>query len=182
MALEQLRNVLTGEVTEVETTSDEYLELINEMYDHDGSARPLYEITGQHHTRRMDAGDVADTDLGEQFTPVAPTAAIRPEDVGPDPHPEQALTVAEREAGIESWDQKAKELDHFVPTVDVAPLNRVEPEKRREQGQKSAGSTRGRKSSRKSTASTSGSSSSGSSSGSSGSSGSQSGSSGGASA
>jgi hypothetical protein len=151
MGLEDLRNVVTGEHKQVETNSDEYFELINERYDHDGSARPTWEITGAHHTARVDSGEVQHADMGEQYKPV-PGAVMGVDvgDLGPEPHPEQALTEGEVESGITSWDQKQKELAHVVEDTSAdAKLERVAPDKRVEEGTEAAGSSTSRGSRRR---------------------------------
>src|SRR5436305_2524280 len=106
MGIVRLRNVTTGEIKDVESQSDEYAELINEIYDHDGSARPKWENTGEHHVRRMEDGDVNEPDLGYAHKPVGQPVVLHEGDLGPEKHPERALTEAEVEAGIESWEDK----------------------------------------------------------------------------
>lgn len=144
MSLERLRNVKTGEIRDIETNSDEYADLINEVYDHDGSARPKWEITGQHHARRIDDGYIGETDLGYQHKPL-PGAEVDVSEVGPELHPERAITDAEKEMGIESWEQKMEDHNLVLPEgtnrPGVEPLDRTPADKRVDEGLKAAGST-----------------------------------------
>lgn len=177
MGLERLRNVKTGEVRDAETNSDEYIELINEVYDHDGSARPKWEITGTHHVRRMDDEEHQVEDFGYEHKPV-PGAEVDISQVGPEQHPERALTPGEIESGIESYEQKmeglvsAESVAGNAALANAEPLEKSDPADRAEKGAELAGSEGGKKRSSRATkkaassGSSSGSSSSASSSGS----------------
>lgn len=149
MSIERLRNVMTGEVRDVETNSDEYVDLINEVYDHDGSARPKWEITGQHHVRRMDADEIQEEDFGYEHKPI-PGATVGVEDLRPEPHPERALTEAEVENGIEKFEDKEKALNfqrrsNTNQALEGAePLERSDPSERIEKGRELAGSVSGK--------------------------------------
>lgn len=149
MSVERMRNVMTGEIRDVETNSDEYGDLINEVYDHEGSARPKWEITGQHHARRVDNDEIQDEDLGYAHKPI-PGAEVGLEGVGPEPHPERAITDAELESGIKSYEQKMEENSvQSSPTTNAAlrgaeSLEKSKPEERREKGREAAGSSSGR--------------------------------------
>lgn len=114
-----MRNVQTGEVTEVQQDSDAFVDMQAERYSHDGSERPLYEQTGGHAVRRIDSGDVdIPNDLGYQYTPTVDLTARGPV-ISPDPHPERQLTTAEREAGIESHEEKMEDLGIETPGAEL---------------------------------------------------------------
>lgn len=181
----RLRNVISGEHRDVVANSDEYVDLINEVYDHQGSARPKWEITGEHHTRRVDEGDVQEEDLGYAFKPI-PGAQVGIDEIGPERHPERALTEAEVEAGIESWEHKTSSLGFrpAQPARDVELIDEVPAEERNERGRETVGTggskkgngNGGRSGGRKASGGGSGASGSGGSTASSGSAGSASGS------
>lgn len=105
-----LRNVMDGSVREVETNSDEYVDLINERYDHEGSARPKWEITGLHHTQRLDNDGAVEEDFGYSHKPLAPLVANL-DDIKPEQHPERALTPGEVDSGVESWEAKMESIN-----------------------------------------------------------------------
>jgi hypothetical protein len=108
--MEYLRNVQTGEIKEVERDTDEFRELIKEVYDHNGSSRPRWEQQGDHYVRRVESGDVdVNADLGYEDTPTGVLTADV-EGLVADPHPERELTAAEREAGITSYEEKLEDL------------------------------------------------------------------------
>lgn len=145
MSLEMLRNVVDGSVQEIDTNSDEYAELINEMYDHDGSARPKYELTGQHHVRKLDEGNIDETDFGYAHKPVSAVVAGL-EDLRPNRQP--SLTQAEVEMGITSHDDKMSSIQAshsphgtLGHTADrpVESLERSPVEDRLESGREAAG-------------------------------------------
>lgn len=140
MSLEKLRNVTTGEIRDVETNSDEYRDLLNEVYDHDGSARPKWEITGQHHQRRLDDDDIGEEDFGYKHKPI-PGAVATFDEIGPEQHPERALTEGEVEAGISSHEEKLDSLGIEVRghLHDAEPLDRTPVEDRVERGREQAG-------------------------------------------
>lgn len=144
MAQEHLRNVKTGETIVVETNSEEYTKLINEVYDHEGSARPKYEITGQHHVQRLDSGDIAEEDHGYEHKPI-PGGEVDISEVGPEKNPHHALTEAEVEMGITSREQKEQELGLVTSQgKEVEPLEKSAESDREARGQEAAGSKRGR--------------------------------------
>lgn len=183
MSLEILRNVVDGSMRDVETNSDEYVELINERYDHDGSARPKWEITGRHHTQRLDDDNaVGEADFGYAHKPVAAVVADL-EDIKPEEHPERALTPGEVDSGVESWESKMESINASQAssatighTADrpVEPLEKTEPADRQAAGVAAAGRSGNGKGKNKTAAKSGSSGSSGSGSGSSSSSGSSS--------
>ncbi len=115
-----MRNVRTGEVRGVQLDSDEFDEMKEEVYDKgDGRGYPAWEQTGKHVVNRIDSGDVqVPEDLGEDYTPVADLTARGPL-LPPDPNPEQSLTPAEREAGIEDHESKMADLGITTPGQDL---------------------------------------------------------------
>jgi hypothetical protein len=133
-----LRNVQTGEIREVEQDSDEMRELQEEVYDHgDGRAYPRWEQTGDHAVRRIDEGNVhVDPDLGYEDKVLA-NPAVSGEGLQADPHPERSLTQAEVEAGIESHEEKLRNLGHHVPGDDAEKIERGLSRVGREGGQSS---------------------------------------------
>lgn len=142
-----LRNVVDGSVREVETNSDEYVDLLNEMYDHEGSARPKWEITGRHHVQRLDAEDVGEADFGYANKPIGVTVANFDE-IGPELHPERALTPAEVEAGIESHEQKMESINAAISSMNaightadrpVEHIEKPDPAERAEAGRAAVG-------------------------------------------
>lgn len=146
MSVERLRNVMTGEIRDAETNSDEYQDLLNEVYDHEGSARPKWEITGQHHARRLDEGDISEEDFGYEHKPI-PGALVDVSEVGPELYPERALTQGEVDAGVGSYEEKLEGLPSLTKNLpanpalrDAEPLEKSSPEDRAERGRELAGS------------------------------------------
>lgn len=105
-----LRNKLTGEITETEQDSQEFVDLVAER---DGDGFPVYEQTGRHHAAavetRRESDTLQDEDLGKEqensgaivydksnLTEVAPS--------------DLDLTLAEVEAGL-TPEAKADELN-----------------------------------------------------------------------
>lgn len=148
-----MRNVKTGEIVDADTSSAEYRDMINQVYDHDGTAKPMWEITGEHHADRIDEGDINEQDIGEQFKPI-PGMKTSIKEVGPEKYPHRALTEAEVESGITSWAQKAKDLGFDVSADDAEALERASSEERSARGRKAAGSSRKKSSSGSSSEST----------------------------
>jgi hypothetical protein len=131
-----MRNVQTGEVREVERDSDEMRELQQEVYDHEGSARPRWEQTGDHHVRRMDEGKVnVDPDLG--YEDKLDNNVRDLEGLQADPHPERSLTEAEKEAGVGSFEEKLANNGHEVPEGNAEKIERGLSRVGREGGQSS---------------------------------------------
>lgn len=157
MSVEILRNVKDGSTREVETNSDEYVELINEMYDHEGSARPKWEITGRHHMQRLDDGAAQEADYGYEDKPI-PAVVANLEEIGPEQHPERQPTPGEVDSGWEGHDAKMASINAGLASMNavghvadrpVEPLEKTAPEDRLESGESKVGRA-SRSSSRKS--------------------------------
>ncbi len=116
-----LRNVKTGEITEHEADSLETRELTSARYETpDGQTFPLYEQQGDHRVRRIDSGEVREDDLGADFK--VPGTTLQAE-LGPETHPERQLTEAEKESGLESWEQKSEQLGFARSKADQRKLD-----------------------------------------------------------
>lgn len=113
MGLVVMRNVRTGEHRQVEAEGEEFLVMKEEIYDHGGAPKPLWEQQGEATARRVltdaEEGALQEEDLGYDHKPLAAVAADVSE-VGPDPAPHTALTPAEVEAGL-TPEKKREELD-----------------------------------------------------------------------
>jgi hypothetical protein len=98
-----MRNVRTGELRPAIAESEEFLALKQEVYDHDGSSRPLWEQTGEHHARRVvenaDDGALREPDAGYDHKPFGDVVTDT-SDVQPEPDPHLALTQGEVESGL----------------------------------------------------------------------------------
>lgn len=141
MGREVLRNIVTGEMSDVETGSEEYRVMRSETYEHEGTIKPLYEITSGAHANRVDSGDVTEHDMGYQNKPLKKRPAVRKDELIFGQRRNQ-LTPAEVEnAGIKDHHQKHAELaemfgDHkgTGTKVDV-----VSADEREERGRQQAG-------------------------------------------
>jgi hypothetical protein len=149
MGREVLRNVVTGEMTEVDTGSKEYAEMRKETYEHEGAIKPVYEITSGSHADRVDSGDVGEEDMGYQNKPLKKAPAVRKEELVFGQRHNQ-LTPAEVEHGIKDHHQKHKELaDMFGERSGAGTkLDVIDPDKREERGRQQAGRQSGGRRSR----------------------------------
>lgn len=110
MGLIRVRNKTTGEITDVESESQEWEDMLEEVTP---AGQPKWEQTGAHHAKavreRAENGSLRKEDLGEDDQEDFNLAEVDPEDLRPDPAPHESLTPAEREAGIESYEQKLEQ-------------------------------------------------------------------------
>lgn len=163
----RIKNKMTSEVRDVDLESQEWEELRVEVTP---SGFPKWEQVAHHQANalldRAEDGELLAEDLGEEAA--AELLAARRHDgniIGPERYPEQAITEAEREAGIESWEQKKQQLAEHGPQ-DPNKVRKVLTEAAETVADSSPRKRRGSRSSGSRSSSGSGGSSSGSSGGS----------------
>jgi hypothetical protein len=141
MAKEALRNVVSGSIIDIDTGSAEYRDKRAETYEHEGTIKPLWEITSAAHADRIDNDGPTEHDMGYQNKPGKDAPAIKAEHLVFGQRRDQ-LTPAEVKHGIKDHKQKKKELgDMFgerggtvTQTIDV-----VDPASRESRGRQEAG-------------------------------------------
>lgn len=116
MAKEALRNVVDGSIIDIDTGSSDYRKKRSETYEHEGTIKPLWEITSNAHAERIEQEGPTDHDAGYQNKiggDVAP--AIKKSDLVFGQHRDQ-LTPAEVKHGIKDPKQKQRELAKMFGT------------------------------------------------------------------
>lgn len=108
MSIVRMRNTITGEFSDVDDASVDFLRMKREVGPNN---QPKWEQTGDHDMRatmdRARRGQLLETDLGQGAFPL-PLTADSPL-LSPEVAPHKALTPGEIECGIESQEQKAEQ-------------------------------------------------------------------------
>lgn len=141
---EALRNVVSGEIIDIDTGSADYRKKRRETYDHEGTIKPLWEITSNAHADRIDNEGPTEHDMGYENKGGGSAPTIKSGDLVFGQRREQ-LTPAEVAHGIKNPKQKQKELDAMFGDRDSGPtatIEVVDPASREERGRQQAGRAR----------------------------------------
>lgn len=141
MAKEALRQVVTGAIIDIDTGSAEYREKRAETYEHEGTIKPLWEITSAASADRIDTEGPTEHDMGYQNKPGKAAPAVKMGDLVFGQRRDQ-LTPAEVKHGIKDHHQKKAEIAEMFgdegsgPTATISVVN---PSSREARGRQEAG-------------------------------------------
>lgn len=138
MSIVRMRNTITGEFSDVDDASVDFIRMKREVGPNN---QPKWEQTGDHDMRatidRARRGQLLETDLGQAAFPLPLTAGTPM--LSPEAAPHKALTPGEIENGIESQEDKAQQESdmHMRSLLSWADDNQLKAA--REQAEKGEG-------------------------------------------